>query len=501
MSPFRTRRPDGARPSVHSSRAHARPVAAPAPARPVAAPPPPPASAATLAAIAASPFTSLGVCAPIVRALLEEGYTEPTPIQAEVVPSLLAGRDVLACAQTGTGKTAAFVVPILQRLADEPRSGRVRALVLTPTRELAAQIGDSIRAYGRHRGLTHAVVYGGVSQQRQEIALRESPELLVATPGRLLDLMQQGLVRLDHVTYFVLDEADRMLDMGFVHDVRRVLAALPTAGRQTLLFSATIPAAIEALAARMLVDPVRVSVKPAVTTAEGVEQSVIFVAKADKRAALERVLGDAEVERAIVFTRTKHGANRLTEQLARAGFGAAVIHGNKSQGARERALDAFRQGTARVLVATDVAARGIDVEGISHVINFDLPNVAESYVHRIGRTGRAGAMGRAISLVDGDERALLADIEKLIRRRLPRTGDEPQVSVAVPPARAAQPPRTHAAPPRPHGGPSSPLARAPQPPAARAPVEPGSSSPRAGASEGTSSRGPRRRRSFGPRPR
>ncbi|HEY1956568.1 MAG TPA: DEAD/DEAH box helicase [Polyangiaceae bacterium] len=370
--------------------------------------------------IAASPFASLGLSEPILRAVLDEGYAEPTPIQAEVVALALAGRDLVACAQTGTGKTAAFVMPILQRLTAEPapRPAPIRALVVTPTRELAAQIAERVSAYGRYLKLRHAVVYGGVSQHRQEIALGAHPDILVATPGRLLDLVQQRLVSLAGVRSFVLDEADRMLDMGFVHDVRRIAAMLPT-DRQTLLFSATMPPPIAQLAKFLLVDPARVSVAPAVTTAEGVDQAVLFVAKADKRAALEKILADRSVARAIVFTRTKHGANRLSEQLERAGIGAEAIHGNKSQNARERALESFRAGRTRVLVATDVAARGIDVEGISHVVNYDLPNVAEAYVHRIGRTGRAGAVGRAISFCDPEERGLLRDIERLIKRRLP----------------------------------------------------------------------------------
>jgi ATP-dependent RNA helicase RhlE len=380
-------------------------------------------------AIAASPFTALGLSTPLVRAALDEGYAQPSPVQIEVVPRALEGRDVLAGAQTGTGKTAAFVLPILQRLSQAPAPAPgVRALILTPTRELAAQIADRVAAYGRYLRIRHIVVYGGVSQQRQEIALRGSPDLIVATPGRLLDLMQQRLVRLDGVTHFVLDEADRMLDMGFVHDVRRVVAALPAA-RQTLFFSATIAAPIETLARTMLANPARVSIAPAVTTAERVDQSVVFVDKADKRAMLERVLREQDeggaLGRTLVFTRTKHGANRLSEQLDRAGIGSAAIHGNKSQGARERALEAFRRGTTRVLVATDVAARGIDVEGVSLVVNFDLPNVAESYVHRIGRTGRAGASGRAISFCDREERSLLVDIERLIRQRLPVSGRDP----------------------------------------------------------------------------
>ncbi len=350
--------------------------------------------------------------------MIEEGYTTPTPVQTAVLPPALEGRDVLACAQTGTGKTAAFVLPILQRLAAQPRTGDIRALVLTPTRELAAQIADRVAAYGRHVHVHHAVVYGGVSQRTQEIALRGAPDVLVATPGRLLDLMGQGVVRLGGVGYLVLDEADRMLDMGFVRDVRRIVASIPRS-RRTMLFSATMPAAIEALADAMLASPVRVAIQPAVRTAATVEQSVMFVAQPEKRAALERVLRDEAVERAIVFTRTKRGANRLTEQLARSGIEAAAIHGNKSQNARERALGAFRTGRTRVLVATDVAARGIDVDGVSHVINFDMPIEPESYVHRIGRTGRAGATGRAVTLCDRDERGLLTQIERLIHCRLP----------------------------------------------------------------------------------
>jgi ATP-dependent RNA helicase RhlE len=377
--------------------------------------------------IDASPFRALGLSRPIVRALLGEGYTTPTPIQSEVIPHARAGRDVLACAPTGTGKTAAFVLPMLETLEASERSGRIRALIVTPTRELAGQIAERVSVYGRHQGVRHTVVYGGVGQRNQELALQRSPDVLIATPGRLLDLMQQGLVRLDGVTHLVLDEADRMLDMGFIHDVRRICAALPKK-RQTLLFSATIPADIQNLASGMLVDPVRVSVAPQVTTAEKVAQSVLFVAQSEKRAVLERLLKGAGVERAVVFTRTKHGANRLSEQLGRSGIEAAAIHGNKSQSARERALHDFKRGITRVLVATDVAARGIDVDGVSHVFNFDLPNVAESYVHRIGRTGRAGAAGSAVSLCDPlAERSLLRDIERVIRQRLPVVGEDGHV--------------------------------------------------------------------------
>ncbi|MEI7893026.1 MAG: DEAD/DEAH box helicase [Myxococcales bacterium] len=382
------------------------------------------------AALAVSPFTKLGLSAPLARAVFEEHYTEPSPVQIEVIPHALQGRDVVACAQTGTGKTAAFVLPMLQHLA-ATNAPCIRGLILTPTRELAAQVADRVHVYGHHLDIRHAVIYGGVSQYRQEIALRSSPHLIVATPGRLLDLIQQRLIDLAGITHFVLDEADRMLDMGFVQDVRRIFAMIP-AVRQTLFFSATMPPAVESLARNMLIDPVRVRISPATTTAPTVTQSVVFVAKADKRALLEEVLRDETIHRALVFTRTKHGANRLSEQLDRAGIGSAAIHGNKTQGARERALDSFRRGATRVLVATDVAARGIDVEGISLVVNFDLPNVAESYVHRIGRTGRAGAAGRAISFCDRDERAFLADIERLIRHRLPVTGNQDPVEAAPP---------------------------------------------------------------------
>ena len=363
-----------------------------------------------------------------MRAIIDERYEQPSPVQAEVIPHVLAGRDVLACAQTGTGKTAAFVLPILEQLSRADSSARprrgIRVLILTPTRELAAQIANSIAVYGRHLTLRHADVYGGVGQRPQEIALAASPDLLVATPGRLQDLMQQGFIAHDGVTHFVLDEADRMLDMGFVHDVRRISSALP-ARRQTLLFSATMAPAVEALAYGMLSNPARVSIAPAVTTAQTVEQSVAFVDRPDKIALLERVLREDTNARTLVFTRTKHGANRLTERLDRAGFQAAAIHGNKTQAARQRALESCPVGPTRGLVATDVAARGIDVDGISLVVNFDVPDVAESYVHRIGRTGRAGATGRAISFCASDERPLLRDIEQLIRRRLPSFGDQP----------------------------------------------------------------------------
>ncbi|MFZ5480358.1 MAG: DEAD/DEAH box helicase [Myxococcota bacterium] len=364
-------------------------------------------------------FDELALTEPLLRAVRAQGYTTPTPIQAAAIPHVLAGRDLVGCAQTGTGKTAAFALPLLQQLAAKKGHGGVRVLVLAPTRELAAQIGESFRACGKHLPELHGtVVFGGVGKANQVRALRAGVDVLVATPGRLLDLAGEGHVRLDRVEHLVLDEADRMLDMGFVHDVKRVLKLLP-AKRQTLLFSATMPAAIEALCKEILKDPARVSVVPQATTADKVDQSVHFVQKAEKRALLARLLRHPEVERAVVFTRTKHGANRLAEALAAADIGAEAIHGNKSHNARERALAGFKKGTVRVLVATDIAARGIDVHGISHVFNFDIPNEAETYVHRIGRTARAGAAGIAVSLCDPDERAWLRDIERLIRQRIP----------------------------------------------------------------------------------
>jgi ATP-dependent RNA helicase RhlE len=383
-----------------------------------------PATAEQLEQIAASPFSALGLSSAIVRAVVDESYGTPTPVQAQVIPHVIAKRDVLACAQTGTGKTAAFVLPILELLSRTERTpGPIRTLVLTPTRELAAQIAERISVYGHHVGARYTVIYGGVNQRRQETALRARPELLVATPGRLLDLMQQGFVRLDGVTHLVLDEADRMLDMGFIHDVRRICSQLPKV-RQTLLFSATMPKDIEQLAQSLLVDPVRVAVTPVSSTAPSIEEAVVFVHKGQKTALLAHLLKDDAIARAIVFTRTKRGANKVSEQLDRVGIGSAAIHGNKSQSARERALDGFRSGRTRVLVATDIAARGIDVDGISHVFNFDLPNEPESYVHRIGRTGRAGNSGQAISFCDGEERPLLTDIERLIRRRINVLGEE-----------------------------------------------------------------------------
>ncbi|HYB54557.1 MAG TPA: DEAD/DEAH box helicase [Alphaproteobacteria bacterium] len=372
-------------------------------------------------------FSDLALLEPIQRALRAANYERPTPIQAQAIPHLLAGRDLVGIAQTGTGKTAAFALPILNRLSAAPAPvgrGFVRALVLTPTRELAIQIDESFRSYGRYLALRHAVIYGGINQRRQVAALSRGLDILVATPGRLLDLMGQGHVRLERLSIFVLDEADRMLDMGFIHDVKKIIAALPKA-RQSLFFSATMPPEIGRLAASILSNPARVEVTPAASTVERVEQRVLFVDAARKRALLAELLKDPAITRALVFTRTKHGANRLAEQLERIGVQAEAIHGNKSQPARQRALDGFRCGATRVLVATDIAARGIDIDGISHVINYELPNVPESYVHRIGRTARAGADGTAISFCDGTERAYLKDIERLTRRPIAVVEDHP----------------------------------------------------------------------------
>jgi ATP-dependent RNA helicase RhlE len=368
-------------------------------------------------------FTALGLAEPITRALAHEGYAAPTPIQSQTIPKVLADHDVLGIAQTGTGKTAAFALPILHRLAEtrrNPHPRTCRVLVLSPTRELSAQIVDSFQAYGRFLRPSVTLAIGGVNIKPQMRALTPGVEVLVATPGRLLDLMENRAVTLDRVEYFVLDEADRMLDMGFIHDIRRIAGKLP-AKRQTLFFSATMPKEIAELANAMLRNPVRVAVTPAASTVERVEQRIIHVDRAAKPALLAEVLRAEPIERVLIFTRTKHGADKVVRSLAKAGLEAAAIHGNKSQGQRERVLAAFRTGSVRTLIATDIAARGIDVEGISHVVNYDLPNIPESYVHRIGRTARAGADGVAISFCDAEERAYLRDIEKLIRMSIPST--------------------------------------------------------------------------------
>lgn len=364
-------------------------------------------------------FNQLGLLSPLLRALREEGYSTPTPIQEQAIPPVLHGRDLLGCAQTGTGKTAAFALPILQRLQENPvKNGGIRALVLTPTRELALQIYESFCAYGRHVRQRCCVIYGGVSQKPQTDALRRGVDILVATPGRLNDLIGQGYIDLGKIEVFVLDEADRMLDMGFIHDVKRVIAKLPQR-RQTLLFSATMPGEIAKLVDTILHDPVTVKVAPVSSTVDTIAQSVYFVDKQNKRKLLIYLLADASIVSALVFTRTKHGADRVAKELARAGIEAKAIHGDKSQGARQSALQSFKGGKIRVLVATDIAARGIDIEELSHVINFDLPNIPETYVHRIGRTGRAGLSGTAISFCDCDEKPYLADIEKLIHKKVP----------------------------------------------------------------------------------
>lgn len=379
-------------------------------------------------------FENLGLVPALLRAVKDAGYDLPTPIQQQAIPAVIAGRDIVGCAQTGTGKTAAFALPILQRLNasadDEPA---LRALIVTPTRELAAQIGESFSTYGKHLELWHAVVFGGVNDKPQIRELRKGVDALIATPGRLLDLMGRGEIDLSLIEVFVLDEADQMLDMGFLPDIRRLIAALPKK-RQTLFFSATMPTEIRKLGQSMLCDPVDVSVARVSEPAEAVEQRLFFVDKADKRRLLVDLVREGAVRRSLVFSRTKHGANRIAKFLDDAGVGTAAIHGNKSQGARTRALDAFKSGELRVLVATDIAARGIDVEGVTHVINFDLPNVPETYIHRIGRTARAGASGVAWSFCDVEERPFLADIERLIRRHIVRVEDHSYPPTQRPPA-------------------------------------------------------------------
>jgi ATP-dependent RNA helicase RhlE len=387
-------------------------------------------------------FNELNLIEPILRALGEEGYTTPTPIQQQAIPQVLEGHDLLGVAQTGTGKTAAFSVPILQILhqtaqtqkAGQGPKGRIRCLVLTPTRELAIQIGESFKAYGRHLPqLRSSVIFGGVGQNPQVQALQRGVEILVATPGRLLDLMNQGYVNLQHIEVFVLDEADRMLDMGFIHDIKRILPKLP-AGRQSLFFSATMPNVIKELSATILrPNPVQVAVTPVSSTADTVTQSVFLVDKNDKPALLRHVLSDPTIKRVLVFTRTKHGANKVTETLEKAQITAEAIHGNKSQNHRQRALSNFKAGTTRVLVATDIAARGIDVDELTHVINYEVPNEPETYVHRIGRTGRAGAFGTAFTFVEDEERAYLQDIQKLIRKQIDVASDHPYTTSSVAP--------------------------------------------------------------------
>ena len=373
-------------------------------------------------------FEDLNLIEPILAALKAEGYTEPTPIQEKAIPVLLKGKDLLGCAQTGTGKTAAFAIPILQLLYGKQNSSggkrQIKALIITPTRELAIQINESFSSYGKHTGLKHAVIYGGVSQGPQTTALKNGLDILIATPGRLLDLMHQGFVSLQNIQFFVLDEADRMLDMGFIHDVRKIIAKLPSK-RQTLFFSATMPPEIQKLAGAILVNPVKVEIAPVVATADLISQSLFYVSKIDKKSLLIHLLKDQSIETALVFTRTKHGADKVSRELVKAGIKAAAIHGNKSQAARQSALKNFKNRSTRVLVATDIAARGIDVEQLSHVINFEIPNIPETYIHRIGRTGRAGLKGVALSFCDADEKVFLKDIYKLLPRPIPVIENHP----------------------------------------------------------------------------
>jgi ATP-dependent RNA helicase RhlE len=366
-------------------------------------------------------FNELNLMPSLLKAIAEEGYQTPTPIQAESIPIVLEGTDLLGCAQTGTGKTAAFALPIIQLLSANPQRGRnkkIRSLIVTPTRELAIQIDESFKVYGRHTGITSTVIFGGVTQLKQTQALQQGVDVLVATPGRLLDLMNQRFISLRDVEIFVLDEADRMLDMGFIHDVKKLIVALPHK-RQSLFFSATMPAEIVKLAATILHLPKKVEVTPESTTAETVTQYLYFVDKGNKMALLVDLLQDKKIKTALVFTRTKHGADRVERMLNKKSIKAEAIHGDKAQNARQRALANFKAQTTRILVATDIAARGIDIDDLTHVINYELPNVAETYVHRIGRTGRAGASGIALSFCDAIEKEYLRDIEKLISKKIP----------------------------------------------------------------------------------
>ncbi|MBI3839930.1 MAG: DEAD/DEAH box helicase [Planctomycetia bacterium] len=401
-------------------------------------------------------FDDLGLTAALLRAVKTEGYSTPTPIQEQAIGHVLEGRDLLGVAQTGTGKTAAFALPILQRMGDnggQPRArGRkARVLVLSPTRELATQIAESFSTYGRHTGLRQAVIYGGVSQNPQAKAVRDGVDILVATPGRLMDLMNQGLLTLGGIEILVIDEADRMFDMGFIRDIQKIVAKLPKK-RQTLLFSATMPADIRQLADKILSNPVRVQIESKNAAADLVQQSVYFVEKRNKPALLKHFIERSGVTRALVFTRTKHGADKVAKHLSRAGIRALAIHGDKTQAARQRALVNFKSTSPPILVATDVAARGLDIDEVSHVVNYDLPNVAETYVHRIGRTGRAGATGIAVSFCDHDEREHLRNIEKLLRKKTPVCSDHPEYAAAKEPAAgghsSAKPNRPSAPPQR-----------------------------------------------------
>lgn len=381
-------------------------------------------------------FNEFNLIEPLIKEINRLGYTAPTPIQQKAIPLLLQKRDLIGCAQTGTGKTAAFALPVLQNL-EGTRSRAIRALILTPTRELAIQIFESFESFGAGLPLKSAVIFGGVSQVPQVETLRKGVDILIATPGRLCDLMNQGILRLDGIEIFVLDEADRMLDMGFIHDVKKVLSALP-AERQTLLFSATMPQEIEALASSMLRNPVTVKVDPVTSTAAAVEQSVYFVDKKNKKLLLAKLLKEKEVGSALVFTRTKYGADHVVKDLAKAGISALAIHGNKSQGARQLALNSFKNGSIQVLVATDIAARGIDIPELSHVFNYELPNEPETYIHRIGRTGRAGLGGKAVSFCNVDELPYLKDIERLTGQTLKRQESEWPMEILEPTEKTPQ---------------------------------------------------------------
>ena len=396
-------------------------------------------------------FRSLNIIEPILKSLKEEGYTLPTAIQSEAIPIVLRGTDLLGSAQTGTGKTAAFAIPILQLLSEKrsnDKKRKIRSLIVTPTRELAIQIGESFKAYGRHTGLTCTVVFGGVNQSQQTSALKQGVDILVATPGRLLDLMNQGFITLRDVEIFVLDEADRMLDMGFIHDVKKIIAALPTK-RQSLFFSATMPPEIVKLSSTILHKPAKVQVTPVSSTADTINQSVYFVDKGNKNYLLVDILKDKNIKTALVFTRTKHGADKVVKMLVKNHIKAEAIHGNKAQNARQRALSNFKAQTTRVLVATDIAARGIDVDDLGFVINFEIPNIAETYVHRIGRTGRAGANGIALSFCDAEEKAYLKDIEKLINKKIPVVENHPFPLLDHNPVKTEKQPHQRASHPRP----------------------------------------------------
>lgn len=372
-------------------------------------------------------FEDLNIIEPIIKALKEEGYEEPTPIQGKSIPLLLQGHDILASAQTGTGKTAAFSIPILQHLVEDRPKGnsrKIHALILTPTRELALQIGESFTTYGKYTGIRNTVIFGGVKQRPQEDALRKAPEVLIATPGRLLDLMNQGLVHLRDIKYFVLDEADRMLDMGFIHDIRRVIAQLPQK-RQSLFFSATMPNKIVNLSKTILTNPKKVEVSPVSSTAETIQQYLYYTNKDTKKDLLLHILQDPKMDQVLVFSRTKHGADKIARNLEKKKIKSAAIHGNKSQNQRQKALGLFKDKQIRVLVATDIAARGIDIDKLQHVINYDIPNEPETYVHRIGRSGRAGEEGVAISICEPEENIYVRDIEKLINLKIPVVKDNP----------------------------------------------------------------------------